>query len=52
MRCCTQTLAEEMEKRTEEPQEGEILACKYEGDDPSTMIYEAGCWRWNQAERS
>lgn len=51
MRCCLQTLDDEMNKATEKPTEGATLHCRY-CDEPYGLVYTAGAWQWNKAVES
>ena len=51
MRCCTQTLDDEMNRATEKPKEGDTLHCKY-CDDPYGMVFVGGAWQWNKGSET
>ena len=45
MRCCTQTLNEVREEKTDTPQEGDEIPCAY---CKSSMIWKGDGWHWKQ----
>lgn len=48
MRCCTGTLGDWIRGRKLPVAVGEVVFCKYEAANPTSMILgEDGVWRWN-----
>lgn len=49
MRCCTGSLGEFISQNPDDTaQVGTLVYCKYEGNDPTSMILgDDGVWRWN-----
>lgn len=48
MRCCLETLKEEMRVAEAPPKDGDKLSCRYHGG--YGMIFSGGAWRWNKPE--
>ena len=46
MRCCTDTWAGVVET-IPDPQDGEVIRCRYQPDDPThRMVRDGGIWKW------
>ena len=46
LRCCLQSLRENMDKRAEPPKEGDRLGCRFCKNVGGGMIFRDGAWEW------